>query len=72
MLEQAPQPAQGELVRALQTLTDDHLIHLENGLSALSTSALRAFRPAKAKPVILRLRLIKPSFQAAVCHIKVR
>jgi MarR family transcriptional regulator, organic hydroperoxide resistance regulator len=35
LLSQAPQPAQGELSRALQRLSDDHLATLHNGLDGL-------------------------------------
>lgn len=35
MLEQAPQPAQGELNRALEALSDEHLANLRTGLGGL-------------------------------------
>ncbi|MEE4314900.1 MAG: MarR family transcriptional regulator [Desulfofustis sp.] len=35
LLSQAPQPAQGELSRALQRLSDEHLSTLHNGLAGL-------------------------------------
>ncbi|MBE0583653.1 MAG: MarR family transcriptional regulator, partial [Desulfofustis sp.] len=35
LLGQAPQPAQGELSRALQRLSDDQLATLHNGLDGL-------------------------------------
>jgi len=35
LLDQAPQPAQGELSRALEKLSEEHLIELEKGLDGL-------------------------------------